>query len=148
MEWRRDGFVISTDAGRLDLDFTVDYLAQTYWGKNTPKDKIRRSIDNALIFGLYREGGGENSGKNWGQVGFCRVVSDKARFAWLSDVFVLDEMRGLGLGKWLMECTVSHPDLMDVKRFFLATADAHGLHRQYGFESLVEPKNFMLKTNA
>lgn len=102
MEWWRDGFVISTDAGRLDLDFTVDYLAQTYWGKNTPKDKIRRSIDNALIFGLYREGGGENSGKNWGQVGFCRVVSDKARFAWLSDVFVLDEMRGLGLGKWLM----------------------------------------------
>ncbi|MBT3536126.1 MAG: GNAT family N-acetyltransferase [Rhodospirillaceae bacterium] len=138
MEWRRDGFVISTDAGRLDLAFTVDYLAQTYWGKDTPKEKIRRSIDNALVFGLYQDDGR--------QVGFCRVVSDKARFAWLSDVFVLDEMRGRNLGKWLVECAVSHRDLADVNRFFLATADAHGLYRQFGFEALADVEKFMMKS--
>ena len=138
MEWRRDGFVISTDAGRLDLAFTVDYLAQTYWGKDTPKEKIRRSIDNALVFGLYQDDGR--------QVGFCRVVSDKARFAWLSDVFVLDEMRGRNLGKWLVECAVSHWDLADVNRFFLATADAHGLYRQFGFEALADVEKFMMKS--
>jgi GNAT superfamily N-acetyltransferase len=140
MEWRRDGFEISTDPGRLDLDFTVDYLAGTYWGQDTPKEKLRRSIANALIFGLYRAEGA--------QVGFCRVVSDQVRFAWLSDVFVLDELRGLGLGKWLVECAVHHPEVADVSRFLLATADAHGLYQQFGFEPLANGDRFMMKTNG
>ena len=140
MEWQRDGYTISTDPGRLDLSFTVDYLAQTYWGKGTDKAKIRQSIDNAIVFGLYAEDGR--------QVGFTRVVTDLARFAWLSDVFVLDELRGLGLGKWLVECAVAHPDLVDVTRFLLATNDADGLYRQYGFEPLPEPDAFMLKSQV
>ena len=140
MEWHRDGYTISTDPGRLDIEFTVDFLVETYWGKGTAKDKIRRSIANALVFGVY--------GENGRQVGFCRVVSDQARFAWLSDVFVLDELRGLGLGKWQMDCTTNHPDLAAVTRFFLATNDAHGLYRQYGFEPLAEPEKFMMKTHG
>jgi GNAT superfamily N-acetyltransferase len=152
MDWRRDGFVISTDAGRLDLDFTIDYLGQTYWGKDTPRDKLARSIDHALIFGLYREDGqkegGENSRKDGGQVGFCRVVTDQARFAWLSDVFVLDELRGLGLGKWLVHCAVHHPDVADVSRFLLATKVAHGLYQQFGFKALDEPRKFMVKVHG
>ncbi len=140
MEWQRDGLVISTDPDRLDLDFTVDYIAQTYWGKDTPKDRIRLSIENALIFGLY-----EGSGR---QVGFCRVVSDAARFAWLSDVFVLEEMRGRGLGKWLMECMVSHPNVAEVNRFFLATDDAHGLYKQFGFEGVSNPEKLMVKLHV
>ena len=140
MEWHRDGYTISTDPGRLDIEFTVDFLAETYWGKGTAKDKICRSIANALVFGVY--------GENGRQVGFCRVVSDQARFAWLSDVFVLDELRGLGLGKWLMDCTTNHPDLTAVTRFFLATNDAHGLYRQYGFEPLAEPEKFMMKAHG
>ena len=138
MEWQRDGFTISTDMDRLDMAFTVDYLAQTYWGEGTAKDRIRRSIANALNFGLYRDSGQ--------QVGFTRVVTDYARFAWLSDVFVIDDLRGLALGKWLVDCAVNHPDLAGMSRFLLATADAHGLYRQFGFEALPEPDAFMLRS--
>ncbi len=140
MEWQRDGYTISTEPGRLDWDFTVDYIAQTYWGQGTAKENIRRSIENAIVFGIYEDGGR--------QVGFARVVTDQCRFAWLSDVFVLDELRGKGLGKWLMARIVAHPDLADVTRFLLATADAHGLYRQYGFESLPEPDAFMLRSQV
>jgi|TARA_B100002003_G_C13855998_1_gene419327 GNAT superfamily N-acetyltransferase len=137
MQWHRDGFTISTDMDRLDLAFTVDYLARTYWGEGTAKEKIRQSIRNALNFGLYRDDGR--------QVGFTRVVTDYARFAWLSDVFVIDDLRGRDLGKWLVECAVNHPDLAGMSRFLLATADAHGLYRQFGFEALAQPEHFMLK---
>ncbi len=138
MEWRRDGFTVSTDLDRLNLGFTIDYLAQTYWGQGTAKEKLRRSIENALNFGLYQADGR--------QVGFTRVVTDYARFAWLSDVFVIDELRGRALGKWLVDCAVNHPDLADMSRFLLATADAHGLYRQSGFAALPEPDHFMLRT--
>ncbi|NQV58126.1 MAG: GNAT family N-acetyltransferase [Alphaproteobacteria bacterium] len=138
MEWQRGGFSISTDMDRLDMAFTVDYLAQTYWGEGTAKAKIRQSIENALNFGLYQDDGQ--------QVGFTRVVTDYARFAWLSDVFVIDDLRGRDLGKWLVECAVNHPDLKGMSRFLLATADAHGLYQQFGFEALAKPENFMLKT--
>ncbi|MBL6952898.1 MAG: GNAT family N-acetyltransferase [Alphaproteobacteria bacterium] len=138
MEWQRGGFTISTDMDRLDMAFTVDYLAQTYWGEGTAKGKIRQSIENALNFGLYQDDGQ--------QVGFTRVVTDYARFAWLSDVFVIDDLRGRNLGKWLVECAVKHPDLTGMSRFLLATADAHGLYQQFGFEALAKPENFMLKT--
>lgn len=137
MEWQRDGFTISTDPNRLDMAYTVDYLAGTYWGQGTDKARIRRSIENALIFGLYQDDGR--------QVGFARVVTDFARFAWLSDVFVSDDLRGKALGKWLVACAVNHPDLAGMSRYLLATADAHGLYRQFGFRALPEPQNFMLK---
>ncbi len=137
MDWQRDGFTVSTDPDRLDLTFTVGYLAQTYWGRDTAEEKIRLSIKNALNFGLYQDDGQ--------QVGFTRVVTDYARFAWLSDVFVIDDLRGRALGKWLVDCAVNHPDLAGMSRFLLATADAHGLYRQFGFEALPKPENFMLK---
>ena len=138
MEWHRSGLTISTDVDRLDMAFTVDYLAQTYWGQGTAKEKIRRSIENALNFGLYQD--------DMGQVGFTRVVTDYTRFAWLSDVFVIDALRGRALGKWLVDCAVNHPDLTGMSRFLLATADAHGLYQQFGFEPLPDPGAFMLKT--
>ena len=140
MEWQRDGYTISTDAHRLDMDFTVEFLAETYWGRDTALERIRRSIENSMVFGLYQADGR--------QVGFARVVTDYARFGWLSDVFVIDALRGRQLGKWLVDCAVNNPVLADVRRFLLATADAHGLYQQYGFAALPEPGDFMLKSRV
>src|SRR5207244_2731083 len=98
-----------------------DYLAnQSYWAADRPLDVVRRSIENSLCFGLYESGR---------QIGFTRVVTDRATFAWLCDVFVLPPHRGRGLSKWLLECVVGHPDLQGVRRLLLATRDAHDLYR-------------------
>ncbi len=139
-EWRRGGFTISTEPGRVDRELTAAFLAQSYWAKGTSREALLRSIDNALVFGLY-DGGGA-------QVGFARVVTDWARFAWLSDVFVLERHRGQGLGTWLMEVVTGYPPLAGIQRFLLATADAHGLYRPFGFEPLPDPGHFMLKSNG
>ena len=144
LEWQRDGYTVSTDPTRLDMSFTIDYLAETYWGKGTAKATIRKSMANALCFGLYEDGLSQDGAR---QVGYCRVVTDFARFAWLSDVFVLDEMRGRNLGKFVADCAVNHPELVDVRRFLLATDDAHGLYQQYGFETLPNADKFMIKSS-
>jgi GNAT superfamily N-acetyltransferase len=124
-EWHHEGFTISTDPARLDRALIMDFLAGTYWGQSIPRDRLERSIDHALVFGLYEAGGG--------QVGFGRVVTDYARFAWLSDVFVLEAWRGRGLGKWLVETILAHEPLAGVTRWLLATRDAHALYRPLGF---------------
>jgi GNAT superfamily N-acetyltransferase len=132
---RREGeFVISTDPDRLDLDVVHRFLSEeAYWSPGVPRDLVERSIDNSLCFGLYR---GEE------QVGFARVVTDRAAFAWLADVFVLPEHRGKGLGKWLVETVLAHPDLQSLRRFLLGTADAHSLYERYGFRP-VDPGRTM-----
>jgi GNAT superfamily N-acetyltransferase len=117
-------FEISTDPGRLDLDAVHAYLTRSYWAAGVPMDVVRRSIERSIVFGVYR---------GTQQVGFARVISDEATFAWLCDVFVLEEFQGQGLGKWLMECIVADPRLQGLRRFMLATRDAHGLYAQYGF---------------
>lgn len=134
-EWHRGEFEISTDPARVDLPVVHAFLrTEAYWSPGVPMDVVRRSIGGSIVFGVYR--GVE-------QVGFTRVVSDKATFAWICDVFVLDAYRGQGLGKWLMECVVAHPELQGLRRWMLATRDAHGLYKQSGFTELRDPARLM-----
>lgn len=127
-EWQQGGFVISTDPTRLDVERVFHYLAyESYWANGRTRAMIERSIAHSLAFGIY---------KDRQQVGFCRVVTDYATFAWLCDVFVLEPFRGLGLSKWMMEIVTLHPELQGVRRWMLGTKDAQELYRQYGFTEL------------
>ncbi len=124
-EWRRGAFVISTDRARLDVTMIHDFLAhRSYWAREIPLEVVRRSLEHALCFGLYAPEG---------QVGFARVVTDYATFAYLGDVFVLESRRGEGLGVWLVETAVTCPELQGLRRWDLATNDAHDLYRRFGF---------------
>jgi GNAT superfamily N-acetyltransferase len=125
VEWERDGYRISTDRSRLDLDGIHAFLREAYWSPNVPRDVVERSIENSLNFGLYDSDGS--------QVGFARMVTDRAAFAYLADVYVLEPHRGRGLGRWLVETVLSHPDLQGLRRIVLGTADAHSLYERYGF---------------
>jgi GNAT superfamily N-acetyltransferase len=138
-EERRGDYLISTNPARLQMDVISQYLSGvSYWAKNRPLEIIQTSIKNSLNFGVYHGGR---------QVGFARVVSDFAVFAWLGDVFVLEEERGHGLGKWLVEAVVNYPGLTNLQRFILATNDAHDLYRRYGgFELLPNPECWMTQT--
>src|SRR5207245_4725504 len=133
-EYRRGEFLISTDRARLNVDAIHSFLTNCYWAKGIPKETVRRSLENSLCFGLYR--GDE-------QAGFARAVSDFATYAYVGDVFVLEAYRGRDLGKWLMECIVSHPLLQDLRRWTLATRDAHSLYSQFGFTPLAAPDRWM-----
>ena len=134
-EWRRGDYRISTDPSRLDLATIHGFLAgRSYWAAGRPAEVVRRSIENSLAFGLYR--GDE-------QVGFARVITDYATFAWLADVFVLEAERGRGLGKWLVETVLAHPQLAGLRRWVLATKDAHELYRRFGFAELLRPERWM-----
>jgi GNAT superfamily N-acetyltransferase len=128
LEWRRGKYFICTDEARLDLDLIHRFLSEeAYWSPGVEREVVERSIANSICFGLYGPAG---------QVGFARVVTDRAAFAYLADVFVLLEYRGRGLGKWLVETVLSHPDLQGLRRFFLGTADAHSLYERYGFRPI------------
>ena len=131
---RRGEYEISTDPQRLDLDIIHGYLARSYWAQAVPREVVAAAIRGSLCFGLYTGGR---------QVGFARMVTDAATFAYLADVFVLEEHRGQGLGKWLIECVLAHPPLQGVRRLMLATRDAHGLYRQFGFAPLGHPERLM-----
>jgi GNAT superfamily N-acetyltransferase len=134
-EWHRGEYIISTDPARLDTGMIHDYLSgSSYWAQGRPLEKVCRSIENSLPFGVYK--GGK-------QIGFARVVTDYATFAWLADVFVLPEFRGEGIGKWMIGVIVDHPLLPGLRRWVLATKDAHGLYAQYGFKPLQSPERFM-----
>ena len=134
-EWQRGDYLISTDRQRLNIEFIHEYLStETYWAKGRPLEVVDRSIQHSLVFGLYRGDA---------QVGFARVITDYATFAWLADVFVLESHRGRGLGKWLTETIISHPDLQGFRRWALATKDAHELYRQFGFAELKLPERWM-----
>jgi GNAT superfamily N-acetyltransferase len=134
MEWTRDKFTVTTDRARLDRDVIVGFLTSSYWAQNIPRAIVDKSIDNSLCFGLLEEDR---------QIGFARVVTDCATLAYLADVFVLHEYRGAGLGKWLIECVMSHPDLQGLRRWVLGTRDAHGLYQKFGFTPLKRPEVFM-----
>lgn len=132
-----DGYVISTDRSRLDLPVIHRYLSEeSYWAPGIPFEVVERSVGGSLCFGVYEEVTGA-------QVGFARVVSDYATFAYLADVFVLPAHRGRGLSKRLVEAVLAHPDLQGLRRFLLFTADAHGLYAQYGFAPLKVPDRAM-----
>lgn len=139
MEIVKGQFLISTDKSKLQIDVIHNYLANySYWAKGIPVEIVERSILNSIAFGVYFQD--EEALK---QVGFCRVTSDLATFAYLADVFILEEYRGDGLSKFLMETVLQHPDLQGLRRWVLATADAHGLYAKYGFTPLDKPENFM-----
>ncbi len=131
---KRGDYTISTDPARLDLEMIVAALGRSYWAAGRSREVIERSLEHSLCFGLYF---GDT------QVGLARLVTDFATFAWLCDVFVLEEHRGQGLGKWLIETVVSHPELQGIRRIMLATRDAHGLYQQYGFAPLAAPERWL-----
>lgn len=131
----RGGYEIDDDPRRLDVDAIHAFLARdAYWSTGIPRDVLDRAIAGSLNFGLYRDGA---------QVGFTRVVSDKATFAWLSDVYVLSGHRGQGLGHWLVQTALDHPDLQGLSRILLATSDAHQVYADCGFVPLAEPQRWM-----
>ena len=133
-EKQRGEYSITTENSRLDRDVIHRFLASSYWAQGIPLETVSRSIENSLNFGLF---------KGTEQIGFARVITDRATFAYLADVFVLEEHRGQGLSKWLMESVVTHPELQGLRRWMLATRDAHKLYRKFGFENVASPDRLM-----
>ena len=123
MEWERNGYLITDDPARLDLDVVCRLLAGSYWAADRKREVIELSIRNSIPFGLYR-------GPK--QIGFARLVTDSATFAWVCDVIIDPAHRSAGLGKWLVECALAHPDVADTAQM-LRTRDAHGLYERFGF---------------
>ena len=134
MNMRHDGYEIFDDKGRLDVDAIHAFLAQSYWAAGIPRDVVERAIAGALCFGIYHSGR---------QVGFARVITDGATFAYLADVFVLEGHRGQGLAREMLRVVFSQPQLQGLRRFMLATRDAHGLYEEFGFTALSKPDRIM-----
>ena len=130
LAWKRGPFEVDTDPHRLDVAMVHAFLSTSYWARGIPRDVVERSIRGSLCFGVY---------DGAAQVGFARVISDCATYAYLADVFVVESHRGRGLAKWLMACIKGHPDLQGLRRWSLATRDAHGLYRQFGFGPPSDP---------
>ena len=135
IESQRNGYAISTNKRRLDVSAIHAYLTRSYWSPGIPKAIVEKAIAGSLCFGLFSERGN--------QVGFARMVTDCATFAYLADVYVLEEHRGKGLGKWIVETILAHPSLQGLRRILLATRDAHQLYAQFGFEPLANPESLM-----
>jgi GNAT superfamily N-acetyltransferase len=133
-EWRRDRYRITTDPAQIDLDAVQSFLTTSYWASGISRDRVARSIAGSIPFGMFEDDR---------QVGFARVISDGATFAWLADVFVLPEARGKGLGMWLIETILAHPDLQGLRRWSLATRDAHSLYARFGFVRVANPDRMM-----
>ncbi len=139
-QWQKGAYTCSTDKSTLQVDVMHTFLSErSYWAQGRSLEKVKRSIAHSECFGLY---------KMDKQVGFARVVSDFTIYAYILDVFVLEEERGNGLGKFLMECILAHPELIGVRKWMLGTEDAHGLYSQYGFTSLKKVQNHMEKVQA
>lgn len=136
MEWTRGDHTISTDRARLDVPLIHRFLSEeSYWAKGRSREKVERSIESSICFGLYDRAGA--------QIGFTRVVTDRATFAWVCDVFVLPRGRGAGLARWMMETMLEHPELQELRRWLLGTRDAHELYAGFGFTPLADPSRFM-----
>src|SRR5437870_5221680 len=134
MEWKKEGFMISTDKSRIDTGYVHQFLSKSYWAENISFEMVERCINGAICFSVYEASA---------QVGFARVITDEASFAYLADVFIDEGHRGRGLSKWLMEIILSYPGLQELRRFLLATRDAHGLYRQFGFQPLTDCDRWM-----
>jgi GNAT superfamily N-acetyltransferase len=135
VQLQRKGYTISTDRRMFDVAAIHGYLTQSYWSPGIPREVVERAIAGALCFGLFTQ--------THQQVGFARMITDCATFAYLADVYILEEHRGQGLAKWMMETILAHPSLQRLRRLLLATRDAHGLYAQYGFKPLTRPEAFM-----
>ena len=133
-EATRGQYSITTDPDKMDLDAVHGYLSRSFWAEGIPKEIVARAMANSLCFGVFDAGE---------QVGFARVVTDRATYAYLCDVYVLESHRGRGLGKWLIETVMAHPDLQGLRRFQLVTRDAHGLYSRHGFSAPENPDRYM-----
>ncbi len=137
MRWEHTGgFVADDDAARVDLDVVHGFLSTSYWAPGVPREVMAKSIANSLNVGVYDSDGV--------QVAYARAVTDRATFAWIADVFVLESHRGYGLGRFVVSTLLDHPELQGLRRVMLATADAHELYRSYGFEELSDPSRVMV----
>jgi GNAT superfamily N-acetyltransferase len=136
--WVNGKFTITCDPDKMDRALIAEFLGSSYWANGIPPGTVERSLAHSLCFALLD---GDR------QIGFARVISDYATIAFLADVFVLSEYRRRGLSKWLMECITSHPDLQGLRRWILATRDAHGLYEKFGFTPLKKPEIFMERHN-
>jgi GNAT superfamily N-acetyltransferase len=134
IEVERDGYTVSTDPGRLDLAAVHRFLSTSYWSPGLTFEVLTRAVAGSLCFGLYHDSE---------QVGFARVITDRATFAYLCDVYVVESHRRRGLGRWLMEVVTRHPSLQGLRRFVLVTRDAHALYEQFGFRPLARPEGYM-----
>ena len=131
----KKGFQISTEKSLLNVDVIYDYLNnESYWAQGMPREKLENGIEHSICFGVYYQNN---------QAGFARVITDKATFAYLCDVFILPAFRKKGLSKWLVQTIVNHPDLTGLRRWSLATADAQGLYSQFGFKQINRPERWM-----
>ena len=133
-EQTKGDYKISTDKSKLQIEVIHNFLKDAYWSKNKPKELIEKSIAGSLCFGVYYK---EK------QIGFARVITDYTTFGYLADVFIIDEFRGKGLSKWLMEFILNHPEVQGFRGWMLKTKDAHGLYEKYGFKVAAEPENIM-----
>ena len=133
-EWRRGDFAVSDDPARLDKSTVVRFITGSYWAEGIPQATMQRAIAHSLCFGLYE---GDK------QVGFARVVTDRATFGYLCDVFVEESHRGEGLGQWLVECVLQHPELQGLRRLSLMTRDAHTLYERFGFKPMADPTRYL-----
>ena len=131
-------YSISTDSSRFDVEMIYQFLTNSYWAEGIPRHIVQRSIDNAMCFGVFD---GDK------QVGFARVITDRATYAYIGDVFILDSHRGRGLSKLLMKAIMEHPDLQGFRRWSLVTNDAHGLYQQFGFKPIANPQKYMELVN-
>ena len=132
--WQDGDYQISTDKMRLDVPAIHNFLVNAYWSKGRPLDVVRHSVEHSLCFGLYHQ---------QDQIGFGRVISDFSTFAYLADIYVMNQYRGRGLGKRLLTCITQHDQLQGLKRWLLVTADAHSFYEAYGFSPLTSPERFM-----
>ena len=139
-ETRRENFLISTDKKKLDIDCIYDFLSESYWAKGRPREVVTRSLENSLCFGVY------DAEKDI-QVGFARVVSDNATFAYIADLFIIEGYRKNGLSKFLMQTIMEHPELQILGKWMLGTKDAHSLYEKFGFGPLPRPERLMMKKN-
>jgi len=131
----KDGFILTTDKAKLDIISIHQYLStEAYWCKNVSIEIVKRSIDGSMCFGIFH---GQR------QVGFARVITDTATFGYLADVFIINDYRGRGLAKWLMQCIMGHSELQGFRSWMLATRDAHGLYSRFGFKPLEKPERIM-----
>ncbi len=138
MKVRRGDYEIDTDKRRLDIAAVHRFLStESYWAQSRTLEQTLTAIENSQCFGVF---------KGREQVGFARVITDKATFAYVGDVFITEPHRGSGLSKWLMQVIVDQPDMQGLRRWLLATRDAHGLYEQFGFATLVHPERWMERT--
>ena len=135
----KNNYLISTDKNKIDIDYVHAFLSQSYWSPGVPIIVVKKAMKGSLCFGIYYKDK---------QIGYARMVTDKATFAYLADVFIDEDHRGKGLAKWLVETILAHPQLQGLRRILLATKDAHKLYEQCGFTTINNPERYMVYNPA